>query len=993
MRRRSTQIIHGFGCLLLLLAIIAAPPLLLATLVGWPLPTANPNLDTVDTAVRSGITDATIVKGLACIAWISWAQIAASILVDLVAVIRGGVTPHAPVLPGIQLATGRLVAGATVLFSLLAPGPRIAGAMPTAPPPATATVLPAGPPQASRAAAADPAPAPAPAPADKTWAVQRHDSYWSIAERTLGDGMLWREIRDANIGRQMPGGQIVTAQSDMIAPGWSLALPGDALVDAAAPGTADPATSPSAGPVLVVAEPGDSLWSIAEDRATTDLRRPATDVEIRTYWTDLLDSNQQLADPNVLHVGEPVRTPAAMTPAPPPPAPVPSAPAPAPVPPAPPPTAPRDEPAEAGVVPPTREETPEEDRVPTGNEVEREADPGSEADDGNALNPEAIVGLLGVAGTGIAYGATRAVRRRRRTRPHRPARPATRAAAETRDTHRVVLAVDAEDGHAVDQLRFELDSLAIAVAAGGQTCRPRIVQVGADHIDVVLDRTAVPAPSGWRAEGSGTAWVKDELEPIVEGGPECFSTPLLVAIGSPDDAGQLHLDLEAEGLLTLAGEEEAVEGLVRSWLTELATTPLAENLQVHVVGDVIPDDLMLYDRVQHFDTWDSVLTDLRARSQQTSDLLTANNWASTFAARGAGSEHDALAPVAVIGAPPTDASDLRALHEIGLGAVAVVMVGGDEVAGTEVRCEGEKLRIPSIGLECTAQSLSAEATEALVALVNEDEDLSEDARQLSLLVDPPSTPERSLRRLGPYEDPDHQVLIRLLGNIAIIGGNRPLRGKHAAVVAYIALHGQATPGALIDAVWSGTNNPNRRKRLANIVSECRSALGAQHLPQAADGIYRAGPGLMTDTELFNRRVAYAATQAPADAAVTLQGALDLVADVVFTYQLADQQSFSWIDLDNLQERWGQKVASVAESLADLYLEAGDTTSAIAAGNAALAVLPANTELTEQLMRAHHAAGDRLAIQRVYLAHLAALEALDFDAPEQSTAELHDRLVG
>lgn len=994
MRRRSRQIIHGLGCLILLLAIALAPPVLLIGLVGWPLPTTVPSLEVMDSAIRSGIADATIVKGLACLAWLAWAQVMLAVLIDIASVARGGLTPQVPVLPGIQVATGRLVAGATMLLSLLAPGPRVAGAMPVARPPAIEMVLPSAAAPVARSVLAEPAPHATLQAEDKTWVVQRHDSYWSIAERTLGDGLRWREIRDANVGRQMPDGQTVTAQSDTIAAGWTLLLPADATVEAA-PAPADPPTANVAPDGLVVAQPGDSLWLIAEDRVGADLNRLATDAETSGYWTDLVGANQQLDDPDFLRVGEPVHLPASAPVASaadePPPIATPPA-VPETVPPAPPVAA--DVPVDQQPTSVTTEPAPADSASEGEEQTHQGAGAPTRSDDGGVLDEAAIVGLLGITGAGIAVGAARAVRRRRRTRHHRPDRPATRAPAETRQAHRIVLAAASDDGVTVDRLRLELDALAIAVAAGGQTCRPRVVQLASDHIDVVLDRTSVPAPPGWRAEASGTAWVKDELEPSIEGGPECFATPLLVAIGSPDDNGQLHLDLEAEGLVTLLGDEEAIDGLVRSWVTELATTTLAENIRIHVIGDVIADDLMLHDRVQHFDSWDGVMPDLRARGHQAADLLAANQWPTTFAARGAGSDHDALAPLVVVGTPPDDLAGLRVLHDSGLGAVAVVLVGAVDVAGTEVRCEEGSVSLPAIGLVCAAQTLSSEAAAALAALVSNDEDLSSEAEQLSLLEsEPPGPPARSLRKVGPYEDPDHDVLVRLLGNISVIGGNRPLPGKHAAVVAYIALHGKATPGALIDAVWSGVNNPNRRKRLANIISECRSALGAQHLPQAADGIYRAGPGLVTDTELFNRRVAYAATQAPSEAAVTLQGALDLVEDVVFTYQRADHQSFSWIDLDGLQEIWGQKVANVADALIGLHLEAGDTSAAIAVATSTLAVLPGDANLTEQLMRAHHAAGDRLAVQRTYIAHLAVLDALEFDAPEESTVELHDRLVG
>jgi len=68
--------------------------------------------------------------------------------------------------------------------------------------------------------AAAPAPAPAPAPAAPStgaYAVQRGDSLWAIAARTLGSGTRWREIQQAN-----------NISGTLIHPGQQLTIPGRA---------------------------------------------------------------------------------------------------------------------------------------------------------------------------------------------------------------------------------------------------------------------------------------------------------------------------------------------------------------------------------------------------------------------------------------------------------------------------------------------------------------------------------------------------------------------------------------------------------------------------------------------------------------------------------------------------------------------------------------------------------------------------------------------
>ncbi|WP_170127489.1 LysM peptidoglycan-binding domain-containing protein [Kineococcus rhizosphaerae] len=70
------------------------------------------------------------------------------------------------------------------------------------------------------------------------YVVQRGDSLSKIAERTLHDGDRWPEIAQASADRVQPGGQHLQ-DPDVIAPGWTLTIPGST---AAAPA---PAASPS----------------------------------------------------------------------------------------------------------------------------------------------------------------------------------------------------------------------------------------------------------------------------------------------------------------------------------------------------------------------------------------------------------------------------------------------------------------------------------------------------------------------------------------------------------------------------------------------------------------------------------------------------------------------------------------------------------------------------------------------------------------------------
>ena len=55
--------------------------------------------------------------------------------------------------------------------------------------------------------------------------VARNDSLWGIAEELLGDGTRWREIVDANVGREVSPGLVFDHDTEAIQPGWELVVP------------------------------------------------------------------------------------------------------------------------------------------------------------------------------------------------------------------------------------------------------------------------------------------------------------------------------------------------------------------------------------------------------------------------------------------------------------------------------------------------------------------------------------------------------------------------------------------------------------------------------------------------------------------------------------------------------------------------------------------------------------------------------------------------
>lgn len=1057
MIRRLTDFVTGLAALLALLALTVGVPIALAVAVGWPLPTTVPSLTTIERSVSSGIDHHVIIKTLALIAWAAWLQIALTVIVETVALARGRIARPLRVLPGLQGGIGRLVTtAALVLTSLLPNAGQIASASASAPASTAAF-------DAYRAPIAlvlpDTATVPSvTTPAEETVtaeamiAVERHDSYWAIAERVFDDGTRWREIRDYNVGRTMSDGTTITADSETLHPGWQLHLPPTATpppTASAAPatGTVAPETASrvvdrsgidvSADGGTVVVEAGDNLWTIAEDHLADTLGRDATNAEIADYWQQLIQANSDhliTGDPSLIYPGQQFTLP--------------------PVPGQPPAIAEADLPileqpaaeppaADAPVVGPANTEpvaqtapTPPTDASPESPSTlpppttlptdttlapptaatEPTAAPivvaTSAIESADRSSMIAGIGLLGIAGTGLGVGILRTLRRNRRR--HNYLHPDTIPPDDIDDTDIQRAVATAADHDSYTTLTATLDQLGRSLPAD-TTTRPRLVQHGPGHLDVLLTQPATTAVNGWQPEAGGSIWTRtkptdrtleDELDNGSSWGP---AAPLLVALGRPDDTGdQLYIDLEANGLTALTGDHNTALSVARSFVTELAYSPLAERINLVIVGDLDTPAASRLERVTTVEDWDDISGDLTAWAEQSHRIHTERNWPNSFIAR-ARHDHDALTPLVIIAATPPDDPDLGALLvDLRPASIAVVSVGPAMNGASAIDCATERLTITDLGLTCEPQTITAAAVEQITDLLDPADDSLGEPIHITTGHDPdPHTftedpcagaldGEPPVATLGPmptaYTDPTVDVIVRVLGDIRVDGDTKPMTPKQTAVVAYIALQQPVSIDRLEDAVWAAPSTGPRRKRLLNTVSECRGALGATNLPAATnDGRYTTADTVITDIELFDRRVSHAANQTPVDAIETLRGALDLVTGPVFTYRSADRHSFAWVDVENWVSRWEPKIAAVAQHLAQLCLDHHDPTAAIDVADHALRIVPTHTGLTETLMRAHAANADHTSIEAVYRAHAAALEQLDIDDVADSTLELYKQL--
>lgn len=174
------------------------------------------------------------------------------------------------------------------------------------------------------------------------------------------------------------------------------------------------------------------------------------------------------------------------------------------------------------------------------------------------------------------------------------------------------------------------------------------------------------------------------------------------------------------------------------------------------------------------------------------------------------------------------------------------------------------------------------------------------------------------------------------------------------------------------------------------MSECRDLLGAHHLPPNRDGTYQAGPGVGTDLDLFDWHTQRAAHLDPPEAVAHYQAALALVTGRPFSYPTAARASFGWVDLEHHATTWEHRIATTARTCAELQLGNEDHGSAIAMLRRLVPAVPLNPVIVEWLMRAHAAAEDSAAAERIYREHAEALRLGDLGEPDEAIEALRRR---
>ena len=250
--RRAASAIRGLAALVTLLLLVIGLPAVLYRFGGSPVPHRLPSLHQVSTVLLHRDSGSLFFGVVRAVSWVAWALFSLAVLTETLAAMGGRQAPRLR-LGSLQNTAGRLVALAALTFSnpataVLAAAPAAPIAMAPAFSPDAASVHYAGADYSSARyagadysgghaaggqATGDQSASPPAVPQVMSMAsyqavvVRPGECLWTIAQRYLGEGDLYPEIVQLNIGHAMGDGQVFS-NPGMIWPGWVLQLPATA---------------------------------------------------------------------------------------------------------------------------------------------------------------------------------------------------------------------------------------------------------------------------------------------------------------------------------------------------------------------------------------------------------------------------------------------------------------------------------------------------------------------------------------------------------------------------------------------------------------------------------------------------------------------------------------------------------------------------------------------------------------------------------------------
>ncbi|MFI5822879.1 LysM peptidoglycan-binding domain-containing protein [Streptomyces rishiriensis] len=766
MRNRSTAatLVRALVALVALVALLVGVP---AVLLGiGVLPDHVPGFDEITAALTSPDSGQLFLGAITLIGWYGWLSFVASVVLETGAALRHVRAPRIRMLGGSQQLAGALVGGILVLLPA-----GTAMATPASAAPATVATASVTADAHSTAATATKAASSSSAAWDgPVHHVQDGDTLWDIAEKRLGAGIEWHRIVDANEGVRQADGSLVTADTTVLQPGWTLRLPADAAPVADHDGVRPQTAGSKAAAETHTVRAGETLTGIAEDELgnaddypriveankgvkQADGRTLGDPDEIYPGWklqipaaagSDQSDSKPHEAQPpreqpadqgkdqgkaedqpgsdqtqppaqdkpgpgaENGEKGETAQTPGQGT----------------------------DKDAQDGEQPTARPETPtqqpsahtpapdrEQHGTPTQAPQAHDAADGSDSGDQSVQTIAAAGSILAAAV--LAVIATRRARQQRRRRPKRRIPMPSGATADFEKQLRV--ASDITGTVLADRALRTL--AANCRQAGRPLPEVEAMRITARGVELHLAAATPPLEPFSEHEDNPTVWscptrganLLDEDEAADITAPY----PALVSLGETEDGDAVLVNLESIGLLRLAGSPADVRAVMLALAVELASSKLAPDTQIVLAGAGSDLHHLYPDQIEHHADLGPAATELQAHDAFQRQALTDGGHDHLRAARLGEDGGDTWIPrILIATAPPTgpavaELEDLLASRP--RTSVAVVTAAGGELdlpgAWTLPAQPGTTVELPDLDLAVKLQHLDDDSYDRLVQLI------------------------------------------------------------------------------------------------------------------------------------------------------------------------------------------------------------------------------------------------------------------------------------
>lgn len=535
-----------------------------------------------------------------------------------------------------------------------------------------------------------------------------------------------------------------------------------------------------------------------------------------------------------------------------------------------------------------------------------------------------------------------------------------------------------------------LDAALRAFAAGAfgdpamRTPRLLAVRSYSDSVELLLDEPLEGSVLGFTAQSDNRLWVTEPgltvelLQRLADevGAPY----PALVTLGEVD-GGDLLVDVETAGMLSVHADRGAARDLFRRVAIELATSRWGEYFEVITVGDV--PDFAGFERNRRLPTVSDALDALAASAREIEESLQALGAKATAAPRVSFALGDGWVPSIFVTDQPLAERDIERLRSIvaegGRGVGALVLASRPQ-GNWNLSCVDGIAHLTPLDIHLNPLSIPMEHAEAIEELLHDAAVGHLDADEMppsddcdtpavtphagpemlgdqseSLVTERPERDELVSSAAAPEDDdvvaaspPLESVvpMVRVLGAVGIDNIDHEGRRKVVELIVYLALHPDGV-GAdrLTEALWPDAA-PDPRTLTRN-VCYARKALGLDadgnnHLPRInTEGRYRLGPHVRCDLlELIQLAKNARETEDTDTRLRLLEEALGLIRDKPFDSVI----DYEWAWTENWVAVAESEAADAAVLLAETQRANGCDEEAVRAALVGLRAAPDDARL-------------------------------------------------